>query len=374
VKPGVNVYGYVYAESGVGQVTRLLVEALRSSDVDYRVVPVTKTLSRQETAFSDFGSTDGGFDINIICVNADQVPVFVEDVGRTQLTGRYNIGYWAWETEDFPDWMAESARFLDEVWGISSFTAGSIENKVDVPVHALPLPIRRPTPAVKPRFDLGLPESFLYFFCFDLDSVFGRKNPLAVIDAFKRAFPQPVGAHLFLKSINGERHPEHVDALTMASGGRPDVTYRDGYSGWDEQLSLMASCDAYVSLHRSEGFGLTMGEAMALGKPVIATQYSGNLDFMNEGNSFLVPFDLVSVGTGNDPYPGDAVWAEPDVAAAALLMRRVMENQAEVREKAEVARTEIASVHGPAARGELILERLKAVQNGQLARHHGDMS
>jgi glycosyltransferase involved in cell wall biosynthesis len=362
VMAGVNIYGYVYAESGVGQLTRLLIETLKGTEIQYSVIPFSATMSRQNICIDDFGVGRPVFDINIIGVNADQVPVFVEHYGPSCLDGRYSIGIWAWEIEEFPNWMAKSAAYLDEIWGISSFTAKAIASKVDVPVYSFTLPIKAPAPVTKSRFELGLPESFLYLYCFDLDSVFARKNPLAVVDAFTAAFPEPAGAHLHLKSINGDRHRVEVERVLEAVAGRKDITYRDGYSTAEGQDSLMKSCDAYVSLHRAEGYGLTMAEAMALGKPVIATGYSGNLDFMSDANSYLVPYRMASIGPRSSPYPADGIWAEPDVAEAARLIRRVYVHPAEARQKGERAKRDIELLHSPGARTGFVIERISSAR------------
>jgi glycosyltransferase involved in cell wall biosynthesis len=362
LKQGVNIYGYVFAESGTGEHTRLLVSAIHDTGVDYSVIPFTTILSRQESGFEDFGSGKPEFDINIIGVNADQMDVFVEHFGRSALEGRYNIALWAWEIEDFPDWMAERALYLDEIWANSSFSANAIAKKVDIPVYPFPLPIRTPNPPARSRHDLGLPEGFLYMFCFDLDSIFERKNPVAVVDAFKLAFPSPVGTFLLIKSINGDRHPEQVESLKNAIGGRTDILYWDGYLAPEDQEALFAACDAYVSLHRAEGFGLTLAEAMALGRPVIATGYSGNLDFMNEGNSFLVSTRSVKIGAGNDPYPPDAIWAEPDVEYAAGLMQIVRDRPDLVVSRTRAAVSEIDRSHSPTERARFLKERISAIQ------------
>ena len=144
-----------------------------------------------------------------------------------------------------------------------------------------------------------------------------------------------------IKTINGDKLPDDLDRLTRAAAGRPDVTLDDGFVEPERVTALIAGADCYVSLHRSEGFGLTIAEAMALGKPAIATGYSGNLAFMNEENSYLVPYRLTTIPEGVGPYPAGALWAEPDLDAAARLMRRAFENPEEARARGRLARETI---------------------------------
>lgn len=358
---GVNVYGYVYAESGVGEHTRLLIASLRAAGIPYTVVPVTDSVSRQQFEFSDVGTGEAVFPVDIVGVNADVFPQFVDHFGRSAFEGRHTIGLWAWEVEDFPDWMARSAEFVDEVWANSSFSAAAIARKIDPPTVPFPLPIAAPEARIRCRAELGLPEGPLFMFCCDVDSVIRRKNPEAVIRSFVQAFSEGEGPALLVKTVNGDRHGDEMESLFKVAGNRRDVIIKDGYVPAEEQGALMDSCDVYVSLHRSEGFGLTLAEAMALGKPVIATGYSGNLDFMTATNSYLVPYEMVSVGVGCEPYPASAEWAEPDVEAAADLMRHVVANPEEARTVGMSARDEVERLHGPQVRGRFIRNRLLEV-------------
>jgi len=358
--PGVNVYGYAYAESGTGQIVRSVVAALAAEGIPYAVIPFTRTISRQQQAFHLPGSAAPAYDTNLICVNADQVPVFFESMATQLVPGARNIGLWAWELEDFPEAMARSESLLDEVWGISSFTASALEGSLTKPVRAFPLPVVVPPVERRRRAELGMPEGFLFLFCFDYDSVFRRKNPLALVAAFRLAFDERPDVVLFIKTTNADRHAAEDEALRAAAHGRANIVIRDAYVSSDEYFSMLEACDCYVSLHRSEGFGLTVAEAMALGKPVISTAYSATLEFANDANSFPVPAHAIEVGDGARPYPPDARWAEPDIAIAAQQMVRVHEDRHGAAAIGVRARADIESLHTPAARGTLLRRLLDA--------------
>jgi len=352
--PGVNVYGYAFAESGTGQIVRSVVAALAAEGIPYAVVPFTRTISRQQQVFRDLGAAAPSFDTNLICVNADQVPLFFEIMRGQLLPGARNIGLWAWEVEDLPAAMAASESHLDEVWGISSFTAEALARSLTKPVRAFPLPVVVPEVRRSTRAELGMPDGFLFLFCFDYDSVFRRKNPLAAVAAFRQAFADRAGVVLYIKTTNAERHAAESEALRAAVGVSANIVIRDAYVTSDDYFSMLDASDCYVSLHRSEGFGLTVAEAMALGKPVISTAYSATLEFANESNSFPVPARLVEVGDDAPPYPFRSRWADPNVADAAAQMARVYSDRVGAAAVGARASADIEALHGPAARGPLL--------------------
>ena len=181
-----------------------------------------------------------------------------------------------------------------------------------------------------------------------------------------------------LKIINGDRGVDDVERIRRACRARPDIVIIDDYLGHGEFGALMALADCYVSLHRSEGLGLTMAEAMALGKPVIATAYSGNLDFMNSETAYLVPWKPISVPEGCDPYPVSSTWADPDLDAAARLMRHVALHREEATEKGRRARQVVAKEHGIDRAVTFVQQRFEEIQRERSrsagARVHDDVA
>ena len=256
--------------------------------------------------------------------------------------------------------MREAFKFVNEIWVTSDFVRDAISETSPVPVFTIPqsLNIGEPAGTASTREAFDLPDGFLFLFSFDFFSVLQRKNPIGVIKAFQNAFAPGEGPILLIKSINGHRKRAELERLYYARDGRSDIIIRDGYMSAAERDALVATCDCYVSLHRSEGFGLTMAEAMLLEKPVIATRYSGNLEFMNDANSFLCSYRLRRVGAGADPYPSQARWADPDIPEAARLMRLVFDNPEKARLRGQQARRDLCARHDPKVVGELINNRL----------------
>lgn len=337
---GVNLVGYLEAEMGLGEAARKLGRALERAGIPFSEIPYRRTVSRQEHPFESCRPEEALYDTNIICLNPRQLPELMGDAGIDFFAGRYSIGVWFWETSRFPDVNLNGFHFVDEVWVASEFVGAAVAAATWKPVLVVPLPVEEPLQPRLARADLGLPEGFLFLFSFDFLSAFERKNPTALVEAFTTAFAPGEGPNLVIKSINGHRKPSKLEQLRRAAGGRPDIHLLDGYVSAEEKDAMMASCDCYVSLHRSEGFGLTMAEAMSYARPVIATGYSGNLEFMDEANSYLVPHKLIRI-PDDSAYPPDTEWADPDVAAAAGLMRRVYERPDEAHARGEHGREDI---------------------------------
>jgi hypothetical protein len=218
-------------------------------------------------------------------------------------------------------------------------------------------------PSGATRSALGLPDDrFLFLFVYDFLSTAERKNPVGLVEAYTQAFGPDDGTVLVLKSMNGDKRVRELERVRRAAAGRADVIVLDTYLSSDEHGALVSRCDAYVSLHRSEGFGLDMAKAMGLGKPVIATGYSGNLEFMDDDTGYLVEYDLVPVGPGCEPYPPGSRWAQPRAAHAAELMRRVVERTDEAAERGRRAAERIRGDFSLAARSREVAGMLAATR------------
>ena len=360
---GVNVVGYLRSELGVGEAARLMIAALDARNIPSMPVHGSFVPSSRQGQSYDFVAPERApFPVNLICVNADLLPTFVAETHPKFFADRYNIGLWWWEVERFPSEWLGAFDLIDEVWVATQHIADTLSLLTSVPVVKITLPVIVADPPPRTRGELGLPASFVFFFMFDFNSVMERKNPIGVIEAFKRAFPVESSTSLVIKSINAEFQPEKHAAVLKAAEARADIRILDAYVSAEEKTALLASIDCYVSLHRAEGFGLTPAEALYLGKPVIATGYSGNLEFMTDKNSFLVRHSMVAIGAGAWPYPADGQWAEPDLDHAAELMRKVVEDPAEAARRAAIGAADIRARHSPFAAGEAMERRLDVVR------------
>ena len=360
----VNVAGFLRGGLGLGEAARLYVAALCAGGVPVQTTSVQVPLPalpeavRKEVQFEELtASVDPRF--NVVCVNAPELPRFYHDVGPGFFEGKHTIGVWAWETDAVPAEWDWAYSVVDEIWTYSDYVVEVLRARSPVPVVRVPLPVTAPELSA-PAPDLGLPDRFTFLFLFDFYSTVQRKNPEGLIEAFKRAFRPGEGPQLLVKSFNGDYKPERLEQVLHAAAEHPDVRVVDRYVSRPEKDALVASCDCYVSLHRSEGFGLPLAEAMALGKPVIATGYSGNTDFMTEDNSWPVRHRLTEVGPDGENYPPDGHWAEPDLEHAAECMREVWEDVRLREAKAERARRDVAE--------QLSFERVGAIARARLER------
>jgi len=359
---GVNLVGYLYAELGVGESARLTAAALRASDVPVATVSTKRTLSRQQVDFRV--DNVARYDTIVMGVNADQVDVIQHDLGKSFMADRYVIGQWYWELETFPVKMLPAFKFVDEVWAATKFICDAVSKVAPAGVTVTHMPIPLATPVIDPsltRADLGLPEGFMFLFAWDMLSVIERKNPQGIVAAYMEAFGPSDGALLVLKTMHGRMSLQPLEALRWSCRDRPDIIIIDEVFDQVRAGSLTNVCDCYVSLHRSEGLGLTMAEAMLLEKPVIATGYSGNLDFTTADVAHLVRWQPTTVPKGVGGYRFGSPWADPDLGHAAELMRAVFDDRDAAHQLGVAARSKLLATHSFEQCGAAMRARLQQI-------------
>jgi hypothetical protein len=348
--PSVLVAGYLRGALGLGEAARGYARAIERGGVPYGTITVPvdgpqddRGIAKRredELAFAD-RPLDGEPDVLLLCVNAPQLPELAEHLGPDIMDGPYVIGQWAWETDVLPPWWDAGFDLVDEIWVPSTFVARAIGAVARQPVVVVPHPMEPPALA-EHGHGVDLPDApWTFLFAFDFLSTLQRKNPLGLIEAFERAFAPGEGPLLVLKTTNARFRPQEVDHLRHVIGARKDIIMVDESLPSDRLASLFAAADSYVSLHRSEGFGLTLAESMILGKPVVATGYGGNLDFMTPANSYLVDYTTTEVGPDAEHYPANGTWAEPSTQHAAALLREVWEDRDEARARGERGRRDV---------------------------------
>lgn len=364
---GVNLIGYLHAESGVGEAARASLRALRHSQlpfslVDYRLGNV----SRMDESIEG-GNLRMHYPVNLLHVNADQSKVARDHLGRELFEGRYTLGYWFWEMPRFPDILHFAFDQVDEILVASEYNREAIAAHTDKPVTLIPPAIQVDIMPALSRRQLHLDEqAFVFLHLSDALSMPQRKNPLGVIEAFLLAFADDpaLAVRLLLKVSNLEHQPELAQVLRQAAKRDRRIRLIEGYLDRHTLNNLLNACDCYVSLHRAEGFGLPLAEAMYLGKPVIATHWSGNVDFMDEHNSLPVRYRLVELQEDVGPYQKGQTWAEPDLQHAATLMRQAYESPQRMHELGERAAQTIRQHYSPTRVGQLLGARVRTIVAG----------
>ncbi len=366
---GVNLYGYLRAESGIGQSARANIDAMLAAGIPIAAVDFREgNISRMEASLPDDLANEPRYNVNLFHINADETVNAIENLGNEVLRGHYNIGYWAWELPEFPDQWLPAMQLLDEIWVPSEFCRTAIAAKADIPVVCIPhcVSLPQPLPAAD-RTHIGIPDGVTVLLTmYDALSVPERKNPQAAIEAFLQATAAgDIDAHLLIKVSNLDKAPDHGAALRQCVSANPALHLLEGYLKREQIDQLIQTADAFISLHRSEGFGFGLAEAMRLGKVAIATNWSGNMQFMNEDNALLVDSHLVELDQDHGPYQAGQQWAEPDVAHAATLIRKLCLEPKLADQIGNTAREHMASEFSPASMGDKIANRLDGISSAR---------
>jgi glycosyltransferase involved in cell wall biosynthesis len=227
-------------------------------------------------------------------------------------------------------------------------------------VERIPHAIDIDVPLSGNRDEFGLPNNrFLFLSMYDTHSLQDRKNPQAVVDAFKKSFRRDdTSVGLVIKVNNAQTNPHEMERIKEKIAGYRNIYLIDQTLERIQVYNLLLATDCFVSLHRSEGFGLALAEAMFLGKPVIATNWSGNTDFMNHDNSCPVDYSLSTIGRDIGPYHAHQIWAEPDIGHASFYMSRLVNDRNWYNEIAAKGQQTIRTDYSPSVIGAMVKQRL----------------
>lgn len=345
----VTIIGCFSSPIGHGIAAKLLEAELRQHGVIVRRIDASEWIGAPiDPKLAIRSDTPAPDDVLIIVLNPDVAIHALRKLGIATLRNRKVIGYWVWELEIVPLFWRLAGRFVHEIWTPSSFSAEALRRRFDVPVRVIPHPAAlAPPPALtaerraRGRAAIGVSDTaFVALQSFSLASSLTRKNAIGAISAFVAAFHDKPDARLVLRYLSGDRFPESLQRLRDAARtAGPQVILRPALNGLEELFDLYAACDVYVSLHRTEGFGLNLAEVMLGGRPLIATKWSGNLDFMDKECVALINAELVPLDDPDAVYKQrSARWAEPQLDEAIRWLRKLAAEPALGHRMAEAAK------------------------------------
>lgn len=331
---GVRIVGLLSSASGLGASARLCIEALEQTRHSVSTCDVSNLFNSGDgVAFRSSESTGASAsDVSIYHLNPPMLLSGIVGSGLARYRRSFNIGYWAWELECLPREWISGLRYVDAVFVPSAFCRNAVQRYTEKPVFVVPHPVRDVAEGKRHRSAV-----FRVLGIFNFGSSFERKNPTALIRAFRAAFADDDGAELVLKTSQGHRYPNDRDRLASVAMGIRNVRIIDEVWPDGRVLDLLGSADVYISLHRSEGFGLTIAEAIMREVPVVVTNWSGSTDFCPPEYAFTVDYELVPFADTHTDYSqiSNAQWAEPSIAQAAMHLRTVRDAPDEALKRAQ---------------------------------------
>lgn len=362
---GVNISGYINKQFGLGEGVRSNIRAIKTTDVPYVINDFNITISKHvmdETQNALAVSEENPYNINLVQINIDRLHSVMQETDKSYFQNKYNIAFWAWELENFPEESKVFFSLFNEIWVPSNFCTEAISKVSPVPVVKMMHSIEIETPSFT-RKDFNLPEDkFIFMTMFDYYSSIVRKNPIATIEAYEKSFGKNnPDVLLLIKTSISKEFPDEKKMLVDRIADNKSIIIVEEILERDQLYSLMNCCDCFVSLHRSEGFGLTMAEAMYLGKPVIATAYSANTEFMNINNSFPVKYNLIKTGDLYYFSTEKDIWADADADHASEQMSLVYNDKNIAAAIAQRGQNDVKKFLSPEIMGEKIKQRLELI-------------
>jgi glycosyltransferase involved in cell wall biosynthesis len=352
------VVGSLQTASGLGQSARLCYEALKALGLPVYAIDISRMLMQPDDGvafdFVDGRSLSGPANL-ILHVSGPLMPLAMLGLPRKLVQCSRVIGYWAWELPKLPADWCYGGRFVHEIWVPSTFTANALaELAHDLPIRIVPHPIAIGG-ITRRAAAWGANKPFVVLTMFDMASSTARKNPLGAIKAFKAAFGGDPEARLVIKCANLACFPDGERELRSHCPLGGNVVLLEAFLDRSSLEALYAEADAVISLHRSEGFGLILAEAMLRGLPVVATDWSGNTDFLSEATGMPIGYQLVPAVDPQNTYDfPETVWAEPNITQAAQALRDLRKDPERGRELGEKAAAFAAAAFGLAAYAEAI--------------------
>jgi glycosyltransferase involved in cell wall biosynthesis len=320
---GVNLIGMYSSPIGIAEDTRLIHEALKQAKIPTKVYDIEN---------ADTFNSLPKYKINLFTLPAPNIAITSLRLNPAIFEGRVNIASTPWELPHWPESLYWMFSFFDQIWVHSDYVLDSIPKQLRNKVAKIPLPvlISKNIKSDRPSFNLD-ENDYIFFTSFDFSSYSARKNPYASIDAFllaKDKYLLQKNCKLIIKTVNGRLHKEIFKKLEALARTKKDIILIDKSLSKKELHSLYKTCNCFVSLHRSEGFGRNIAESMLLGIPVIVTGYSGNMDFCNDSNAYLVKYKMINLAPTDYIFSHQQFWAEPCIIDAAKKMALVARNEA----------------------------------------------
>lgn len=360
---GINLIGNIRLDTGLGQSMRLVAHEFEDGNVPFMVYEhhVSENFSMKDTTCDYLMEDKLKYGVNLFHINMHEFAVAYMQLGRKMWDYHYNIAFWLWELEEFPEKWRGCIDVLDEIWTPAEFVSEAIRKKTSKPVITIPYHVEAPTDEKFDRKYFGLPEDkFLFLMMYDSGSMTERKNPLGVLKAFKKAFGQEEQHVGLIIKLNGDNFQDIADIRAYLDE-YTNVYFMTETLSKVEVNSLIADADVLVSMHRAEGFGLVMAEAMLNGVPCIATNWSANTEFMNRDVACMLDYELVELEREIGPYKKGSKWAEPSVEQAAMYMRKLYEKP-ELYERLSVSgKAYVEKKLGKERVAKLIKDRLREI-------------
>lgn len=363
--PGANIIGFGENIMGIGEDVRALAAALRRAGAPHALVNVSLPDMIGTSAPQGLDALQRDrpiFPVNIFALPPFETARLSVERGAMLFHKRYSIGYWPWELTTLPEHWRHVFDLVDEVWASSDFLAEVYRRLTKKPVILMPPFLNTPAPETIDLADYGVSETDIVFLAmFDFNSFMARKNPEGAIAAFQRAFPTPANEKLVIKTINAQARPEMARRLAALAENDSRLIIIDRVLTRPQTAGLIRRANCLVSLHRAEGFGRVIAEAMALDVPVVATDWSGSTSFLDATRGYPVAYALRDVEPGEYAFHHGSQWAEPSIEDAADKLRQARDQLGRDQDMRRRARAFVDEAYGVDSVATALCNRLGAI-------------